>query len=517
VPIPVPPNVTSLPGTPDDAIPIAPTKMSVPQPAMPLARDIAIQDVAFFQGVKIPVVAGGQRVATAQRNAPIVAGRDALVRVYVAPSAAWMAHEVTAELVVSGAVGTTAALPVAHDTKVVRGASADENVDSTFNLAIPAASLPAGARFSVAIRDASITPQNVSGSGPNGASYPPGGDLDAVDAVSTGAGVKVVLVPIRYNADGSRRLPDTSDAQLAAYKMEMLSHYPTADVQIMVRSEPMDTNVAIDAQGGGWDELLNELVALRANDGVASDVYYYGAFEPQASVDDYCAAGCVLGLSGLASDAGDPTVRASIGTGYTAGESPGTMSHEIGHAHGRPHAPCGGAADPDPGFPYRGGGVGSWGYDIITHSLIPPTGVTDWMGYCKTTWISDYNYRLIAERMQAVNGAVGTAEAPNAPRLAGGPAAGAGATYRFLNVDRDGGLRWGKSAKLREHPRSSPHVVHFHDETGVRLATATAHYYAYSDLPGGFFLVPEGPAGYHHMTMQTAPEVVRTKSVAAAR
>src|SRR5262249_30716263 len=156
----------------------------------------------------------------------------------------------------------------------------------------------------VAIRDGSITPQDVGGGAatPSAAAYPPNGDLDAVDPVSTGTGVKVVLVPIRYNADASGRLPDTSEAQLTAYKMEMLSHYPTAHVELSLRAEPMDTEVALDAQGGGWDELLNELVALRASDGVASDVYYYGAFEPQASAADYCAEGCVLGLSGLASD-----------------------------------------------------------------------------------------------------------------------------------------------------------------------------------------------------------------------
>jgi hypothetical protein len=418
------------------------------------------------------------------------------VRVYVAPDATWSAHEVTAELLLQD--GTSAA-PLVRDTKTISVASTDDDVNSTFNLAVPAASLTAGASYAVAIRDASIAPGDM---GPLGtAEFPAMGQLEPLGAESTGPGLKVVVVPIRYNADGSGRLPDTTPAQIEAYRAEMMTHYPTAKVDVTVRAQPMDTDVALDAQGGGWDDVLSQLVQLRADDGVAADVYYYGAFEPAETADEYCAAGCVLGLSGLASDATDATVRASIGAGYTSGESPQTMAHEVGHAHGRPHAPCGGAADPDSDFPYAGGGIGTWGYDIEKRALIPPSGVTDWMGYCEKTWVSDYNYALLAERMKIVNGLAAPPDATN-----DAPAA----NFRFVHVDGRGELRWGRTLRLRSAPTSAAHAVHFHDAAGAKLASGTAHYYPYADLPGGFFLVPEAPPGFHHMTIDTPPANVRS-------
>ena len=39
-------------------------------------------------------------------------------------------------------------------------------------------------------------------------------------------------------------------------------------------------------------------------------------------------------------------------------DSVNTAAHEVGHAHGREHAPCGGAQSTDPSFPYSNGGIG---------------------------------------------------------------------------------------------------------------------------------------------------------------
>jgi hypothetical protein len=81
-----------------------------------------------------------------------------------------------------------------------------------------------------------------------------------------------------------------------------------------------------------------------------------------------------------------------------------TMSHELGHNFGRPHAPCGGVLDPDPNFPYAGGILGPQPLvDSLPLALdvISPISQTDIMGYCNGAWFSDYNYRLIQTNLEA--------------------------------------------------------------------------------------------------------------------
>jgi len=58
--------------------------------------------------------------------------------------------------------------------------------------------------------------------------------------------------------------------------------------------------------------------------------------------------------------------------------------HELGHTLGAPHAPNGGASDPDPSYPsdaaHQGGKIGVWGWDPENAILREPT-APDLMGY----------------------------------------------------------------------------------------------------------------------------------------
>ncbi len=86
------------------------------------------------------------------------------------------------------------------------------------------------------------------------------------------------------------------------------------------------------------------------------------------------------------------------------------MSHELGHNFSRPHAPCGGVANPDPNYPYAGGVLSATplmdsvpaAIDIIS----PPRIQTDIMGYCNGSWFSDYNYREMQRYMESQSGLI---------------------------------------------------------------------------------------------------------------
>ena len=80
----------------------------------------------------------------------------------------------------------------------------------------------------------------------------------------------------------------------------------------------------------------------------------------------------------------------------------GTLAHELGHNMNLRHAPCGGAANPDPAYPHEEGAIGAWGYDFRRRALVDPS-TPDVMGYCGQDWISDFyfgntlRYRLRTE------------------------------------------------------------------------------------------------------------------------
>jgi len=70
---------------------------------------------------------------------------------------------------------------------------------------------------------------------------------------------------------------------------------------------------------------------------------------------------------------------------------PNTVAHELGHNMGLYHAPCGNAGGPDRLFPDHNGRIGSWGYDRDSGRLITPH-APDLMSYCRGGWIGDYHF-----------------------------------------------------------------------------------------------------------------------------
>lgn len=355
----------------------------------PLATGLRLRQIALYQAVKIPLMTSG--AWSNDRSAPVVQGKDALVRGFVDTLAGFSSRNIRGVLTLDNDGVLT---NLTKDLKP-SAASTDASLASTFNFDVAGADLGPNTKISMALLDPAC-PSSVGNA--SDARFPASGS-QALGAQRIGK-LRVVVVPMVVGG----RSPDTSATQIANMKDAMLAHYPVPDVEITVRAA-VTANAGVSAGGGGWSDVLNQVIRTRQNDRPANDVYYYGVMSPASSFNSYCGGGCVLGLAPQTTRV-SPDQQAGLGIGFLNENTPDTMVHELGHAHGRGHAPCaqgGGIQGVDGAFPYNGGGIGVWGWDSRTGALQNPSSVKDVMGYCSPTWVSDYTYDALATRCLAVN------------------------------------------------------------------------------------------------------------------
>lgn len=458
-----------------------------PTSAPRLANGITVDRLAIFQGVRVGLVEDGAWVSA--RNAPVVAGRDAVVRVYVTPRDD-DARTLTAELTLAPRAGGEDAPVVLRATRSVAGPSSDGARGSAFDFEVPARAITTDVTLSVRVTEEAPvgTPEPAEGA-PHAARFPRDGARAELGAERAGK-LRVVLVPIHYDADGSGRLPDVGPAQLRLYEDVLRARYPLSDLSVTTRA-PARWPSAIQGSGAGFSTILRAVTQLRRTDGADDDVYYYGLFSPAASQAQFCRGGCVVGLSALVDDPRAAMLRASVGVGFAGQDSVDTAAHEIAHAHGRAHAPCGGAAGADPRFPYPGGGIGVWGYDVVSKRFVDPARGRDMMGYCPNEWVSDYTFAALFTRLAAVS--------PPAPlsgaRVRAFDAADAADAeprpLRRVTVDAAGGVEADDDAGLAPLPSGgAPRRLTFLDADGAAVATGVGRFFAYDHLPGGVLVVP---------------------------
>jgi hypothetical protein len=379
---------------------------------------VEVTDLALYQTLKVPLINDGQAVTT--RKVDIVQSKAALVRAFLAPSAtATGPTTVTARLTVSSAAGNA----TFQDVKTITTASTEETLDGTLNFAVDGGHMHADTTVALDI----LSPASCRAR-PEQARLPRAGALPL--AARASGLLKVVLVPVQYNADGSMRLPDTSPAQVDHLRQTLIALYPIADVDISLHAPVSLDQALVGGSGSAWAMFLDSLRSLRASDAAPDDVYYYGVVQPASTLVAYCKGACIAGISFQVTE-DRPALRVGVGVDYPGDTSALTLAHEVGHGHGRGHAPCGATAGLDAAYPYTGGVTSSWGFDLRTAVLIPPTR-KDLMGYCEPQWISDYNYQALLERSVRVN-----------PPLAYQLGAPAARDFQVLVVGADGVARKG--------------------------------------------------------------------------
>lgn len=352
---------------------------------------LVLRGVTLFQTIAIPLAQDCAAIATADRVAPIVAGRAAMVRATLDKSASWEATEVAARVELSSARGEESFTGAC--TSIGAGEGTAE-----LQVEIPAASMHSDTGWSLSVAACD---------GGTLVAFPGAGRVE-LGAETTGV-LRVHLVPFEVGGF----VPDTSPRVIDGFRAALGAHYPVTDVEITVGAvEPDDGGGQVD-----MGALLIRIVQIQeANlfasgdlDPARAGIYYYGLVTGAATREEFCDE-CPTGTSeaGLGERAGS-----AVGAAFADALSQSTLVHEMGHMHGLLHSTCGDPDGQDPSFPYADGATHTEGWDARTGELVPPTH-NDLMGYCQPRWVSDYNYRKLVDWVQLAATWGGGMQAPAA-------------------------------------------------------------------------------------------------------
>lgn len=305
-------------------------------------------------------------------NVPLVQGRDALLRAFVTASGSNSARpNVRIRVFQGGSLARTLTItPTRNSTPT---SVEEQTLASSWNVIVPGSLI--GGNTSVL---ADVDPDNtIAETDEADNNFPASGPSQALTVQSAPAAA-IRFVPILQTANNLRGSAN-DPGQLLDLARRL---YPLNSVSADVRAEVFTVSGPLQPfnDNDQWNQVVFDLEALRIADG-ATDRTYYGLVRL-----NYGAGMVGNGLLGA---------PAAIGTDNPS-DVRRIIAHELGHTWGQLHTPsCG--PDPrtiDPRYPYGGGNIGVYGYDMRGGDLKAPS-LPDIMGYCENPWISDYIYERV--------------------------------------------------------------------------------------------------------------------------
>ena len=410
-------------------------------------------------------------------SVPLVAGEDALLRVFVMADSGVVASMPPVQATLYRGGEETHSVRIDGSSIQVPWTMVEGNLDATANAVIPGAVLVPGTEVVVEVDpDGMLDP-----------SLGIGGRIPARGRVALDVRAvpdfHVTAVPLLWAAN-----PDSSGYKVAVELTaehelfnETRDWLPVDEFEVAVREA-----VLVDydpGEGDGLARTLSDVALVRAADG--ADGYYMGVIPRREG-----------GVRGRAYLPGMVSVSLMDGR---------VIAHEFGHNFSLAHAPCGNPAGVDGRYPHAGGLIGSWGYDFRRRTLVDPEIHTDLMTYCDVRpWISDYSFARALEHRAGASAAAGPQRTGPVLVVRGGVARGqltiepafvldappalpeTRGGYRMVGSDADGRELFGLSFSMQR-------VADAEDESAAGFTFAIPAQAAWADALAAISLTgPEG-------------------------
>jgi hypothetical protein len=319
---------------------------------------------------------------------PLVAGKPAWVRVYVESTGPDAVDDVTGTLSVKvcqrlGNVLSPQPPGSIRAEVQPQYLTQRSDIGATLNFV-----LPADLMFGVLALEATVTAPGLAAPVVSSLTLP----VSLVQVLK----VRGILIgyagPDPANPGASLTVPAPGVAVLQSTAGWTLLTYPVASAAVFEVASTITSSEALTGTGtnGGcppsWIDLDNAVQQAKVADGNRSDYLYYGVI----------ASGFPLNSNVIGCESG------GVSAGFDGDQV--TMAHELGHACGRAHAPCGGvgtSADPNyPAYPpydtasNPSASIGEYGLNITNGDVFSPDVWKDFMSYCGAKWVSLYGYGL---------------------------------------------------------------------------------------------------------------------------
>ncbi|WP_420634363.1 Ig-like domain-containing protein [Candidatus Palauibacter sp.] len=330
-----------------------------------------------------------QAVQSREFPVPLVAGEEALLRVFVTASSAGGAGipPVRASFYLDGAEAHVVDIP-AQSTPIP--AAVDEgDLDASANARVPGEVVQPGLEMVI-----EIDPEGTLDPAVEVTRRIPEEGREAVD-VREMPTLALTLVPFLWSENPDSAIVDiTMDMADDPGNHELLRYTRTV---LPVGGLGVETHEPVLTSTNNGFELHGEVKAIRVMEGGSG--HYMGLMS-----------GSVTGPAGIAGAPG--------WTSFSVLNS-STMAHELGHNMSLSHAPGCGAGGPDPAFPTSDGAIGVWGYDLGDEVRLVAPRTFDLMSYCSSRWISAYHFgnALRYRRFAAETGAANSMAVPGGTLL----------------------------------------------------------------------------------------------------
>lgn len=328
-----------------------------------------------------------QSTQTYTSGVPLVPGRAGYLRVFVLANEENTARPTVRVRFRNGSSTTTRTIeaPGGSTPRTVQ----EGTLGSSWNLPVEAALIRAGLSI-----EASVDP---------GGSITESNENDNLHTkaltFSPAPPVRIRFVSIQQGSSAPGNISNPDQLMALARRLHPLNEVDV-DVHPTVFTASAPLLAGTNGVGDGWSQLLSDLDGLRVDEG--SNRTYFGIVKVAYGRND--------GLVGLAF----PERPTAVGWDDPSDASR-VVAHELGHTWGRRHSPCGNppAGTIDGQYPYTGGTIGVFGFDVAAGSLKAPS-VPDIMGYCvnPVPWTSDYTYRAVMDFRQANPGSVVASAVP---------------------------------------------------------------------------------------------------------